>query len=397
MGLDKFKVTLALEELFQYFGEDHSTDSEPYMWIFMFKIDGETITQNGNLLSGKPVYFYNTGSHGNLLGGESNPNGAHIDIPPAMGRWTTTMQPINVTIPVLIDFDEHGAPVYFNAPVGIPGIIGCVAVLFEENETSDEAMENGHNALINLLKEQLEKMVEKIDLEILGYKVQKLVRDGNMSIPDAARSVLNDLTAETQSNITEFAAPVVTYAILQKMNILGAISPDVFLGQAMHIYDQERLSRAGNTYDWERIKFIDHLFDNPNCPEAGDWAYTLHGVVYPHIQYVAIPYGIPDTPRVEVSCIRRSSSESGYTYVSEVGGVYNDMPWLAKRETVMNAITNNGQEFFTRRKDGAETKIIVNYSTEIGHSFLQTVANDTTDDNLLSQANCPISMLVVEE
>jgi hypothetical protein len=397
MALENIKVTFALENLFQYFGEDHASDSEPYMWVFMFKIDGETIYQEGNLLKGKPTYHYNVGSHGNLLGGESNPNGQRIDIPAGLGHWETSLTAIKVSIPVLVDFDAQGQPVYVNVPVEIPGIIGCVAVLLEENSASESAMESGHNAFIALLKNQFEKLIEKIDLEVLGYKVQKIVRDTKVTIAEASKSVLNGLIAETQANITEFAAPVVTYAILQKINFGGAVSPDVFLGQSVHIYDQELLASKSETYDWDKIHFIDYLFDNPSCPESGDWAYNLKGVIYPHIKYIPIKDGIPDTKRLEVSCIRRERNEVGYEYVNKIGGVYEGRPWNVTRSGAIEAINKGKHEFFTRGKGGAETKIYVNQGTkEINHEFLQTVGNETTDDNLLSLGNCPFSWRVVE-
>lgn len=61
------------------------------MWIFMIKIDAESLFQNGNYLVWSPNYFVSPGSHGNI--GGSILRGTRR-IPSAVGRWTTSMKGI---------------------------------------------------------------------------------------------------------------------------------------------------------------------------------------------------------------------------------------------------------------------------------------------------------------
>jgi hypothetical protein len=142
--MSTIKVAAALQTLFCYHGADEE-ESEPYLWTIMFTVDGRTITHTPDApkLTGKPAFSFGPGSHGNLGGSINTDVTRHI--PPAVGRFNTTLQPIELNA--------------FGRTLEVPGQLGLIAILLEENSTSDEGAEAAHQAINDLVKIELEEAV----------------------------------------------------------------------------------------------------------------------------------------------------------------------------------------------------------------------------------------------
>jgi hypothetical protein len=378
MALENVNVTFFLHDLFCYFGADHNSDSEPYMWVLMFKIDGESIYQDVNKVRGDPVFFFGPGNPGNLLGGESVPNGGNVKIPPEVGRWDTHLEALK--------FSATGYPV-----VEIPGMIGCLAVLFEENSTPNDAVAAGYAALQGLLTDTCRKVLGDIDLDEMAFAIQKIMTDQNKSVEEAARIAFDQRLGDARQTLASFAEPVVFEAIAKETDLAGAVSPDVCMGFSFHAYDQNQIlnTEAPAPYCHDYIEIMDSIFQNQAVPESGDWAYNLHGSVWAHIKSVPIEDSIPAENRLEVTCVRRELGEHGL-YISKIGGVLSGVPWQMSREAAISLISQSKKTFFTRRGDGGETEIIVVEGTsQIDHPFLTTVANKRLEDNLINLPQCP--------
>src|SRR5215217_8059069 len=100
LGPKNFNLTVSLDKVFVYQGDDidgisAGPASEPYLWVFMVKIDGEGLYQQDNYLVGYPNYFFSSGNQGNL--GGSIQTGTRY-IPPHIGSWTTSMKPIPISV-----------------------------------------------------------------------------------------------------------------------------------------------------------------------------------------------------------------------------------------------------------------------------------------------------------
>ena len=99
LGPDHFNLTVSLGSVFVFQGDDEDDvlggESEPYLWTFMVKVDGEGLIQDGNALVGAPVCFFGAGSHGNL--GGSIEHGTRA-VPPGVGTWSTSLQPIPISV-----------------------------------------------------------------------------------------------------------------------------------------------------------------------------------------------------------------------------------------------------------------------------------------------------------
>ncbi len=123
----------------------------PYLWTVFFKADGETLQVGADgTLAGAATVVFTPGSHGNL-GTRAVSVGDPISIPPSIGQWSTTLQPIPVAQ-------------VLQGLVGkeFPATIGFVAVLMYEGHVSDHGAEAGHQALNSAVQIALANVLAKL-------------------------------------------------------------------------------------------------------------------------------------------------------------------------------------------------------------------------------------------
>jgi hypothetical protein len=122
---------------------------EPYLWTFFLKLDGDTVRQVGTGFVGSVQVHTAGGSHGNLSATGVKAN-RRITIPNAVGDHTTTLRPIEVTIP--------GEDL-----LRIPGQYVIVTVLLEEDNSDDDGIENGHQAVRELIELEANDFINGLD------------------------------------------------------------------------------------------------------------------------------------------------------------------------------------------------------------------------------------------
>jgi hypothetical protein len=220
-------------------------DAEPYLWTIFFKIDGETIHQAPALplLVGDAVFHFGPGSHGNL-GTRSVDAGETVQIPAAIGEWQTELQPI-----ILTTRDSTTIP--------FPGIVGAVAVLMEEDNVSDSGAEEGHQALNNFVRDEINEFIHTINLsDFMGV--------------DNPQDKLNELIEALKTKIQDGSAAVVSKAIQDAQwfgsNLWSGINKDDKIGSVVYTFSQQDIvqrrytinlnRRWQNEGDWEMFGVI---------------------------------------------------------------------------------------------------------------------------------------------
>jgi precorrin-3B methylase len=133
------KVDVDLETLICHDEGDGWGNAEPYLWACYFKVDGDNYAvQPGSGLIGAPFIEFRTGGHGNL-GDTDVDEGDTVPIPESIGHWHTDLRPIPVNDP------------FIRSVVGenLPGIIGVVVAVMEEDGWPNDIAEAGYTAFVD--------------------------------------------------------------------------------------------------------------------------------------------------------------------------------------------------------------------------------------------------------
>lgn len=144
--MDDLSVKLKLDRVHCFDEGDGIGNAEPYLWTVFFKVDGETMVVNTDgpaapFLQGFPTVVGTPGNHGNL-GNTDVDEGDDVPVPAIIGEYNTVMKPIPLTTP-LFGVSEVG------------GMIGCLVVLMEEDNTPAAAIQRGHEALDSNVRDKL--------------------------------------------------------------------------------------------------------------------------------------------------------------------------------------------------------------------------------------------------
>lgn len=127
--METLNVVLKLNEIICHDEGDGWGSAEPYLWVIFFKIDGLSVWQNGIMLGGEADFRFSYGSHNNLPNHHVDA-GDIVQIPSNVGEWSTILQPIEID-----DFQGN--------IIEIPGIVGVVTVLMEEDNVTSSGAEAG--------------------------------------------------------------------------------------------------------------------------------------------------------------------------------------------------------------------------------------------------------------
>lgn len=176
-------IELKLDQLNCYDEADGAGTAEPYLWTVFFKVDGDTLVVNSDgpvapFLQGAPTVVGTPGNQGNL-GTTDVDAGDRVPVPAIIGEYRTIMKPIPLTTPIL-----------GRSEVG--GMIGCVVVLMEENNTPASAVARGHDALNSQVRDKLAAILSTLSIsksepteediaaltEQIGSAVKSAIGDG---------------------------------------------------------------------------------------------------------------------------------------------------------------------------------------------------------------------------
>jgi len=176
-------VTFNLERLVCHDEADGWGDAEPYMWTIFFKIDGTTCRLNDSLmLEGTATVFTTPGSHGNL-GDTDVDDGDTVSIPSAIGVQTMALTPIPVP-----DFVKQAGT------DDITAVAGCIVILMEEDNISDDGAEAGHRSLNSAVEEALNDIIPT-----LGFSNQEITDDDIESLTEKVKSRIGDAIKDQQN------------------------------------------------------------------------------------------------------------------------------------------------------------------------------------------------------
>jgi hypothetical protein len=372
-------VTVAFEKLFCYHGADEDV-SEPYLWTIGFTLDGSTITHNPDspTLNGGAGFFVSPGSHGSIGGGMGI--GTTRMIPPAVGRIDATLQPIVLTAA--------------GRTLEVPGMIGLIGVVLEEDSTSDEGAEAAHQAINNLVHTEINEAIADINMAGLAAEISQAVAAGADPV-EKAKEVFSAKVDRLTDRIQRYARATAVDAIVQNLSFPAAIvegaDPDGFMGVGVHVFSQEDLEQTDHS---SRLAFTDTLAQQVAHLESSDFVYNLHGAAWQRITVTWTPITDQVPPgRWQVTGIQKSG-RPGKQFISHLGGSFPDgSPWLLPKGKVMDFLVAGSHSFFVRGTSGAEANVIIE-PEPVNPLFpsLTTTGDNDPSNNLGALPPCPISI-----
>jgi hypothetical protein len=253
-------VSISLDHIHCIDEGDGPGNAEPYLWTLFFKIDGDTLQLDASLkLRGTVTVDRRDGSHGNLQNTDVDA-GDNVPIPSSIGRWSTTLTPIPLAQPISIR-DETDPNRIKDTITSIPGTVGVVCILMEEDSLPDSSALAGYNAFCSTFETKMNEVVNT-----LGLSKQELSDDDNSAVSDA-------ISAAVES------------AIGDNLNFLEAIwnwatGPDQSLGNATFKFTHDELASLGQISFNERWKEgvsvsgpIDFVIKGPGrfIESGGEW------------------------------------------------------------------------------------------------------------------------------
>lgn len=148
-------IEFKLDRLHCHDEGDGPGNAEPYLWTVFFKVDGDTAVIDTDDLShvflqGAPTVVTTPGNHGNL-GTSDVDEGDDVGVPAIIGEYRTVLKPIPLTTPVL-NKSEVG------------GMVGCIVVLMEEDNTSDSDVARGHERLDSGVRDKLTELLGTLSI-----------------------------------------------------------------------------------------------------------------------------------------------------------------------------------------------------------------------------------------
>jgi len=214
--------------------------AEPYLLTVFFKVDGETTKiihrRDGKLaLSGDPLVRRTDSRHGNL---PPIRDGQTVAVPDKVGRTTFALQPI--PLPGALGEAVVG---------GASGIAGVVYVLAEADNSPDDAIAAGYDALVDQLTVELRSLVRSVVVDPVAPGASPF------TMSEAVKERITErITAKVKQAVKAASGPFQRFAqLLNKDDIIGN---DVLLFTESGLLadrapsDSRRFRGAGVRGDW---------------------------------------------------------------------------------------------------------------------------------------------------
>lgn len=196
--------------------------ASPFLWTAFFKVDLDAISPELDRQTGQIKWVANVildtrpGSHGNLTGARVDDHDI-VRIPPNLGRYETTLRPITL-------LGDNFQPAAF-----IGGLVGCIAVLWEEDLTRDAHIEALHNVFDTALRNTLNDVINQLINELPKVPEEKRKAAARAAAMEAAG----------------WLKTVITFSILGTMRPQDlpatVVDMDDFIGQFGEVWTQEEL------------------------------------------------------------------------------------------------------------------------------------------------------------
>ncbi len=229
-------VDLAIDYVIVLDEADGAGKAEPYLWSVAVVFDGTSIVQDPQddyRLVGSPRIQFGAGSHRNITGGDGVGDGDVIQVPPSVGQFSFPVRPIELDL--------------FGREVSVAPMVATIAVLMEEDNTTDDGAEAAHRAFNQLVTATLDDFVESLSIrEAFVAALQEGPAPLDMLI-DRSAAHLRAQLLDVQEQLMAEATSTVKDAMIGEQNLIENawtwFDPDDFVGVVVHYASADELAR----------------------------------------------------------------------------------------------------------------------------------------------------------
>ncbi len=378
MKLPKFKVKMAFDSIKAKVKNESSND-EPYIITFFFKVDGETYQLPMEPQHVGAEFRVHHDAHENL-GQEFTHVDQVIPIPPHLGIFEATLSPIRISI--------------LGSESFVGGIIGVLVIALEEDATLDRTADAIHEDLNYMIPFEINAILRQLTPEIVWEKITEIMDRGNATLSNLFTLTIQELLTERlipavsriQSQlITTFANSETT-----NFNFFGLLDTDDVLGARYPYYSQESIA-ANQMSIPLKLTF------------SANGTYEMTGQLTAESVYTLIKINdLPPGNEIQVMHVSPDYLDpQGGGAIGFVGGTTSRGNWKATTRFVAAVILSGQVKFYTKAADGTKSYLYARkVNTAIATAapryiyYLSSSPNDTEDDNL---SNLPPCKKFVEE
>lgn len=357
-------VSIRIDELKCYDEGDGPGDAEPYLWACFYKIDGSTFHINkSGFLTGSAVIQRMTGNQGNLYNTDVSA-GDTVTVPPTVGFWHTQLMPIPIhpswasIVKTAKGWDD------------IPGYIGVLYVLMEEDNLPNSAALAGYSSFCSTFELRLNET-----LNTIGVFNPEIT-------PDLETGIRNAVTESTRQ------------AIMDSLNIAEKLwqwlaGPDQTIGSGAFRVSHDKLVNLGT------IPFSDRWRNGTNisAPDElilkGPGRFITNGGEWEVKGHIGASEII--LHNYEVTCAKSSRYTGKHFRINKLGvrDEHGNVSIFTKGE-VMQRI-QQGHQFFLIGASGRKSRVIIHEPTgseSINYRFLTTSPDGDPNNNLENLPRC---------
>lgn len=230
--------------------EDRNGD-EPYLWTFFMTVDGKTVTPvtdaNGDTtrLVGSISVAAGPGGQGNLGASDVIPPRS-IAIPPEIGAYATTLEPIRV--------------VYQGRQYFVPGRILAIAALLDEDNSPGDAIDRVHETVRRFVETSANAFVASLDGAELAGAALARAKSTNTPLEAALAALLTERLEAATEAIGQQIKQLVEVEALDYHTpgfFWEGIDPDDTLGRAHATFTETDVAAAPHRQLYAEIRHHD--------------------------------------------------------------------------------------------------------------------------------------------
>jgi hypothetical protein len=208
MNVPALRVHIALNSVTGGWNESVPPNRNPYLWTVFFKVDGDTVALAGLALKGTASVTGTPGDQGDLGDAPVGQFGGEWQVSASLGSYVTTMNAIAT-------------------PLGqFPGVVGCVAVLWDWEDTPGDAVAAGHAAFNQAIQQGLNQLIPTF-----GIRKQALTQ---ADIDNLTNQVTTAVGNAEKNQLDAW----------QKALLVTVQTPDSPLNQAVLVWNQATLATS---------------------------------------------------------------------------------------------------------------------------------------------------------